>query len=323
MTSGQARHWLFTLNNPSDEDIREASTYVRRDVVREQCFLGCQNCEREISYGIWQLECGEQGTVHLQGYLEFVKPIRLSQLRTLLPRAHWDQRRGSREQARDYCRKDDTRLSGPWEFGSFGPAQGKRNDLLNAKLLIDSGFSMREVSDQCFPVFIRHSKGLYEYKRLRLEPRNWKSFVFVLYGPPRSGKSTFVHANAPNAYWLQPPSQGTQVWWDGYDGHEDVVIDEFSGWLPWDLLLRLLDAYQLFVQTKGGQAQFVAKRIWITSNKHPNEWYSSIFNYAALRRRLERLLRCVDFVIDEDEDDQSLVNYSVFDPVLSDNNNSI
>lgn len=308
-----AKGWCFTVPNPSDEDIREAETYICRDVEREQCRFGRQDCKREITYGVWQLEQGEQGLVHIQGYVEFAERSTLQHVRSIMPRIHWEQRRGTRDEARNYCRKEDSRLAGPWEFGSFGSTQGRRTDLLDAKLLIDSGATMAEVADKHFGVFIRHSKGLHEYKRLRFEPRDFKTFVIVLYGPPLSGKSSFVHANAPNAYWVQPPSQGTQVWWDQYDGQEDVVIDEFSGWLPWDLLLRLLDAYQLLVQTKGNQAQFVARRIWITSNKHPSEWYSSIFNYTALRRRLERVLRCEHFVIDEDTEGQELVNYSPFE----------
>jgi len=66
------------------------------------------------------------------------------------------------------------------------------------------------------------------------------------------------------------------------------VLDDFYGWLPWDFLLRLLDRYPLLVETKGGQVQFVAKTVVITSNKPYLEWYSESFDKAPLTRRLTR-----------------------------------
>ena len=44
---------------------------------------------------------------------------------------HLEQARATRAKARDYCRKEDTRIDGPWEHGDFDAGgQGKRNDIL-------------------------------------------------------------------------------------------------------------------------------------------------------------------------------------------------
>ena len=67
-------------------------------------------------------------------------------------------------------------------------------------------------------------------------------------------------------------------------GHEVVIIDEFYGWLPFDLLLRVCDRYPLLVETKGGQTQFVAKVIVITSNSLPSNWYKSAYFPSLVRR---------------------------------------
>lgn len=83
----------------------------------------------------------------------------------------------------------------------------------------------------------------------------------------------------PDAYWKQRSN-----WWDGYANHEHVVIDEFYGWLPFDLLLRLCDRYPLLVETKGGQVQFSANTIVITTNKRPTEWYTNMYTPALIRR---------------------------------------
>lgn len=102
-----SRAFVFTLNNPSPED---PVGYVRQ---LEQL--------PHVRYGIFQLELSPSGTRHYQGYLEFEKTKRRAWLSRRMPRA-WLQPRApdsSREQARDYARKADTRLDGPWEFGDF------------------------------------------------------------------------------------------------------------------------------------------------------------------------------------------------------------
>ncbi len=89
---------------------------------------------------------------------------------------------------------------------------------------------------------------------------------------------------APNAYW-KPVGE----WWDGYDGQEDVVMDDFYGWLKWSFLLNLLDRYPMLVPIKGGTKEFVAKRVFITSNKKPEMWYPNQIDIAPLVRRLEHV----------------------------------
>lgn len=72
---------------------------------------------------IYQLEKGENGTMHLQGYAEFKSPVSIKKAQSALQDyqhvVHLEPRRGSREQARDYCQKEDTRMAGPWETGDF------------------------------------------------------------------------------------------------------------------------------------------------------------------------------------------------------------
>ena len=49
--------------------------------------------------------------------------MRIVAVKNLLPQlegAHFEPRRGTRDQARDYCRKAETKVDGPWEHGAFG-----------------------------------------------------------------------------------------------------------------------------------------------------------------------------------------------------------
>lgn len=256
-SQSRARAWCFTLNNPDESEVLlpqswDPSTY---------------------RYLVYQLEAGEQGTAHLQGYIAFDNPIRFSELRKWFPdsRAHLEVAKGSAQQNQDYCTKEEGRLAGYWEFGVM-PKQGKRNDLLKVKELLDSGATLKEVSDKHFSAFVRYSKSFKEYQLLHTEPRNWEMDVEVVWGATGTGKSRYCMETYPGAFWKSRNS-GNQQFWDGYNGEEVIIIDEFYGWFPWDYLLRLTDRYPFSLDVKHGTVPLSARKIVFTSNKHPREWY--------------------------------------------------
>lgn len=256
---------MFTINNPAGSSPRD--------------WEGVQYC-------IWQLEKGENGTPHLQGYVVMKKRSRLSAMKKLDPTAHWEVRKGTHQQAVDYCKKEETRIGGPWEIGAV-KGQGTRSDLLAVKDMLDSGRPMREVATTHFGVFTKYYKGFNEYLKLTGKPREGPVTVTVYYGPSGTGKTRRAAWEAGvDAYWLAPPNvfQGS-VWWDGYDGETTVVIDEFYGWIPREQMLRICDRYPLMVQTKGGNKHLRATRFIITSNVNPSEWWPRK-GLGAMERRL-------------------------------------
>jgi len=267
----RSRGWVFTLNNPS-------SAEVPRDWEGSA-----------VRFCIWQLERGQEGTPHLQGYVLFDTAKSLPSVKALSSTAHWEPRKGTHKQARDYCTKSETRVEGPFRYGSE-PEQGRRTDLDCLKEAIDAGSAESDLWEINFSAMVKFSRGLREYKRVKTGSRAWKTEVTVLWGPTGTGKSKTSQDLCPNAYWKRS-SAGGGDWWDGYDNHEDVVIDEFYGWIRWDMFLRLLDRYPLFVDTKGGAVSFVARRIFITSNTHPSDWYmyDNKKSFATLRRRLDKV----------------------------------
>eukprot|EP00983_Pelagomonas_calceolata_P068625 1150006-Pelagomonas_calceolata.AAC.1 len=99
-------------------------------------------------------------TEHLQGYAELSQPVRLSTVRWWLPSAHWEPRAGSRDSARDYCRKEDSRSAGPWEHGAFEQGgQGSRSDLAAACATLRSG-GIHSVAEQHPTEFVKFNRGL-------------------------------------------------------------------------------------------------------------------------------------------------------------------
>jgi len=203
--------------------------------------------------------------------------------------AHWERRLGTHEEARDYCTKTETRIAGPWEFGvEPRQGQGRRTDLEALHVALKDGKTEAEISDELFSVWAKYNKCIDRYKRLHSSTnRQWATFTTVLWGPPGTGKTKYVNEKAgPDAYWLKKPGHNQTVFFDDYDGQEDVVIDEFFGWLPRDLMCRMCDRYPLMVDTKGGCVNFYPKRIWITSNLSPPEWWKNV-GLGAMERRLE------------------------------------
>ncbi len=271
-----AKSWCFTYNNPP-ENVRI------KEILQETC----------CTYAIWQLERAASGTLHIQGYAEFSKRRSAAQVQNIWAGA-WFIRRGSRVQARDYCRKEETRVAGPFELGVWDDVtQGKRNDLLEVKEMLDSGASNKEIANEHFGSFIRYSRAFEVYRNVSRRLRDAKSFATVCWGTTGLGKSQYIrdHCSA-DAFWVTAPSGGqSHVWWDGYSGG-DIVLDDFrGGWFSFSFLLRLLDRFPMRVETKGGTVEICPRQIWLSSNKSPRDWYDCTkFDVDPLLRRLDRVL---------------------------------
>lgn len=270
-----ARAWCFTLNNP--EALPEPTSWPNH------------------RYTIFSEEVGDSGTYHLQGYVEFDATMRLSALKKLpgMKKAHWERRHGTREEAREYCRKkDDTHIDGPYEFGTWrAGGAGRRNDITAFKEAIDSGKTDLELWDSHPSQLLRYMSSVAKIRLLKQSAkRTWPMEVLYLLGPPGLGKSKEAMDLYPQAYWV---SRGrTGVWWDGYTGESEVILDDLdASWFTWGFLLRLLDRYPMNVESKGGSVPFLAKTIVITSNRYPWELYKKErFPLPALFRRITKII---------------------------------
>lgn len=265
-----ARNWCFTLNNPT-----------------EPLDLGAMP---DLKYGLYQEEMGAEGTPHFQGTLHFGKVKRFSAIKKLLPTAHIE-KCVALFASLEYCEKSDTRIDGPWEYGTR-PQPGKRNDLEEIKRKIDDLVPESQIAHEHFGSYIRYHKGFKQYKRIRnIEPkREWKTQVHIIYGPPGTGKSYFAHHGIAEGD-STPYDKDSSKWWDGYTDQETVIIDDFDPKsLDWKTFLSVMDEYPLRVETKGDMTPYLAKHLIITTNNRPENWfiYNSERDLKALTRRVTK-----------------------------------
>lgn len=274
-----SRGWCFTLYDFENEDLPTDITP-----------------ENKLKYGIYQLErCPNTGTLHVQGYFEFSTPVRWRFVQRITgdPDCHVEPRIGTPKQASDYCRKLKSAETNPTEFGELPEGPGSRSDLLQVQEALNQGATPQEIAQDFFPAWSRYHRAFERYYLDRAPAREWPMEVHVRYGVTGSGKTFGVYDIARQAglsvYDVASPNiSNGAVWFCGYTGQDIIILDDFYGWLPWTFFLKLLDRYPLRVQTKGGTVPFLSKRIYITSNVHPNQWYNygQHMHFTALERRI-------------------------------------
>lgn len=276
---------------------------------RDWCFTSFDDAppkwdEDKMQYMVYQREqCPETLRLHWQGYLELARSSRLKTVKTILddPTVHLEPRRGTREQARAYAMKDETRQDElVYEFGTWREkAQGARSDLAT----VVACKSVVEVKEKCPQQYIKYHRGI---EKLFQNPRrNFKTHVSIYWGPTGTGKSYTAFRDAGDDFYVKMPGK----WWDGYSGEECCIIDEFDpNRYDVDDLLRLLDRYPLRIETKGGSADFCSRRIIITTHFDPETWYPK--RTAEIMRRVEVVRDFTGLtkeIIDETQEDLDLI----------------
>jgi len=261
---GKARSICFTLNNYSDADI----AFLR------------QYAQEQARYLVFGYEIGEKGTPHLQGYLAWENPRSIDTfLKLCIKKPHVERTRGSAKQASDYCKKDG-------KFEEFGelPAQGERTDWKEAIDMLKSGANVMTIIES-HPHMAPAQRALREIKAMLLKPLHRDVNVIVLIGDAGTGKTRYAYDTHSDLY-----SKPRGEWWDGYTGQKTILLDDYYGYIPYSLLLNVLDRYPLQVPVKGGFIYAQWDTVIITSNKHPSSWYSQGLT-PALNRRLNKIYR--------------------------------
>lgn len=257
-------NWCFTVNNWTNDDE-----------------LKIQNAGAR--YTVYGKEIGENGTKHLQGYMCFKSQRTLKSLSKKLPRAHLEIRRGSHEQARDYCKKDGDFV----EIGEEPCSQKKKGEL--GKRVYEEAFELaKQGKIEEIPEPLR-TRFYSTYKRIRKDyqvvPEGIDKLTNEWYwGDTGTGKSRKAREENPGAYL-----KNANKWWDGYVDQAVVIIDE---WSPdhsclANHLKQWADHHAFAAETKGGMTCIRPKKIIITSNYSPEQCFIDHANLEPIRRRFK------------------------------------
>lgn len=284
-----SRGWVITINNP---------------VIPLEMYLKQWLSDGNIVFGCGQTEHPPGGTKHHQAYIvtkvndKNTNGFGIKWMKdSIHSSAHFEPRRGTHEEARDYCTlaeykgEKKHRIDGPWTVGGWseeaakaaGRAKGGEKVKQNcAQLMLDvkAGMDDYDIQDKYPNLYMQYYKAI---ERVRLSVANdtprVQPYVVVFWGPTGTGKShdaQVIMDNNGGGFTFRRGNSGN-MWADGYDPvrHPVVVFDEMDGgFMPYRQLLRVTDKWQLVLDTKGGCVNFTPKIIVFTSSKHPKEWYS-------------------------------------------------
>lgn len=245
----QYRHWIATLS--ATQNVWTPSESLLDD---------------NLIYAKGQLELSDTNYLHWQFIISFKKKIRLNGIKKYFPSDIHLEPTNS-DAAHDYVWKDDTSVPNTrFEIGKQLIRRNSEKDWDLIKELAKSSDLEQIPAD----IFVQYYNNLKRISKDHLQPQPIIRTVNCYWGPTGTGKSRTAWDQASfNAYPKDPRTK----FWDGYQQHNNVVIDEFRGDIDIAHLLRWFDRYPVIVEIKGGATTLKAENIWITSNLNPREWY--------------------------------------------------
>lgn len=162
---------------------------------------------------------------------------------------------------------------------------------------------MVDIWSNHFSQAVRYYRSFERYKRLVVDKdlcRTWQTVCYVYYGNSGCGKTEAAKEESRvfggGTYWLTlEKGIGGKVWWDGYDGESNIIIDEFGCQIPFNEFKRLIDSSPMHVPVKGGFVPFLGRRVWICSNHHVDLFYGRCCPPGPMRDSLLRRLHYVEY----------------------------
>nr|QIH29497.1 replication initiator protein [Parsley severe stunt alphasatellite 4] len=177
--------WMFTLNFSGD--------------------MPSLVFDERVQYAVWQHE--KVNHDHLQGMIQMKKKVRFTTIKNLIGgNPHVEKVFSTGKQAMEYCKKEDSRVSGPYEFGEFIEERSNKRKLMDKYL---EGPEEMELEDPGKARRCRARIDLEKFKegfKVEDDEQEWKSRVeeaisdtasprqlLWVYGPTGGeGKTTFA-----------------------------------------------------------------------------------------------------------------------------------
>jgi len=273
MSTQRSRGFCFTVNN-----------YVLPTIAAIKRIAG-------YKYVIMGKEVGESGTPHLQGYIHFDKPKTLRQIRQLI-QGHIEVRRGTVDQAIEYCKKDGVYE----EVGERPVSSGESTQILWKEILARSKAGDYQWIEDNYPkIWIQLSTNLQSLRTREIKILDTLDHEWWV-GPTGTGKSRLVWDLYPTHYQKE-----LNKWWCGYQDEQVVVVEEWSpkNECTGSQLKIWADRYPFTGQIKGGSLKSIRPtKIIVLSNYTIDQCFTDERDSLPLHRRF----RTVRFPLESAEE---------------------
>lgn len=270
------RNALVTWNNPPTQNWDDLVAMLRP------------------GYMVGQLEVGDSGTLHWQFAVQWENPRSFAAIKKDLPLAHFEEVR-SWAAAVQYCQKEASRHSGPWEYGTRpvgGSGKAQAEDWETWYNLAAQG-KFKEIPAK---IQIKHLGNLERIHRQNIQFIDQTDVRGVwIHGKPGVGKSHFARqVLGADGYYPKLNNK----WWDGYQNQKIVIMEDVDAdtikFLHHHLKIWA-DRWGFIGETKGGAVAPSHRWLIVTSNYGIEEILSDLQD-KQLKQAIKRRFACWEMV---------------------------
>lgn len=200
--TNKSRGWTITMYTVNGEELNTNMDHQNTFIM-----------DQDIDGAMWQLErCPETQRLHYQGFFVYKNPRNFNAVKDKWSPHHVEKMKGRVSQNILYCGKEDSRVDGPWRYGTLPEKQGKRNDLEAFKDAVKEGATMEELMEQHSNVVAKHPGFVSLYrsrhaKKQKIIPngfRKWQKWTIHLVNRDPHEREV---------YWFYDPEGGNGKTW--------------------------------------------------------------------------------------------------------------
>jgi hypothetical protein len=280
--AGAAIRWCFTYNNYNEED-EELENF--NDFLKMDCKLAIVGKEKAPT----------TGTKHLQGYVELYYRQRLTALKKINNKIHWEQAKGDRIQNYNYCTKEGDIYfkKGTTEWQRKKAQDDKWGEAME---LAQEG-KLSELQALYPAIYTSHIGAFQriaaeeEIKRLEIYNGELRRKNIWLWGEPGTGKSRWANSKFPlNEIYRKMATK----WWDGYDilNHRMILIEDWPSVQQLDMGHHMKiwsDRYPFRGETKGGMVTINPGTFIVVTSNYPIDQCFAPQDVPAIKRRFAEI----------------------------------
>lgn len=289
-----SRKFQLTINNPIDHGYTHEN--IRAILSDLSGLLYWCMCD----------EIGEQGTPHTHVYVVSQNGIMFDTMHGKFYGAHIEKANGSNQQNRDYVRKDgkwqndekhETSLPDTFEeWGEMPPdITHKESQAESIMQMVRDGMSNAEILEE-IPTAYNKLAYIEQARQTILKDKfknEWRSLdITYLWGDTGAGKTRSVmeRYGYSNVYQITNYEHP----FDGYQGQDVIIFEEFRSSLKIDDMLKYLDGYPIMLPCRYADKVACYTKVFIISNysleqQYPNVQIDNPRTWSAFLRRIHKV----------------------------------